>query len=157
ILDEGRTKLVACGFLDPLDAAELQVRLPARFLRRHAGAQALVHLLLDVEADLFVETAFERLDSRERSQTPPALLDPAHDGLLLRHRGFEPLVDGAAGAAPLRHRGLEFASSLTGQGVVPAAPAVLGDLPLGSDEPLALQPVEGGVERAFTELQDIPR
>ena len=65
ILDESRTELIACALFDTLHAPELDVRLPARFVRRHAGAQVLVHLPLDVEANLFVETAFEPVDSSE--------------------------------------------------------------------------------------------
>ena len=83
ILEERGTELVARVRLGPLQAAELDVRLPARFLWRHAGAQVLVDLPLEVKANFFVETAFERVDSNERSHATPAFSYPAHDGLPL--------------------------------------------------------------------------
>jgi hypothetical protein len=73
------TELVACALFEALHAAKLDVRLPARFVRRHTGVQVLLYLLLDVEANLFVEAAFERVHSRQRSQAPPACPDEAHE------------------------------------------------------------------------------
>src|SRR5262245_28303757 len=79
ILKERRTELIARALLEALHAAELDVRLPPCLIRRHAGAQVLVRLLLDVKPDFFIETAFERVRAGERSQTPPDLWYPAHD------------------------------------------------------------------------------
>src|SRR5262249_9849253 len=117
----------------------------------------LSHLLLEVEPDFLVETALERVGSTERSQTPPALPYPAHVGLSLHHRGVEHLVDGTAGAAPLRQLRVELPPALAGPGVIAGAPLVSVTPPLRWEEPLPLQPIEGRVQRALAELEDVLR
>src|SRR5262245_12222700 len=71
----------------------------------------------------------------------------------LRHGGVEHLVDGARCAPPLRQLRLELPPALPRQRVVAGTPAVLGDVPVRLDETLALEPVEGRVERPLAELQ----
>ena len=44
-------------------------------------------------------------------------------------------------------------STLARQRVVPPAAIVLGDFPFGSNQALAFEPVERGIERALTQLQ----
>src|SRR5262249_42494943 len=147
-------ELIAGFLFYELHGAELDVRLTARFVRRHAGAQVLVQLLLDMEANLFVETALETAGSSERSQPPPALYYPSHDRLQLRRSDVEHLVDGAAGTAPLGQLRLKLLVPLARQGVVASAPTVFSNVPLRFDETLPLQPIKRGVEAALTEQED---
>src|SRR5262245_42548233 len=79
IQKERRTELIARALFELVHAAELDVRLPPRLIRRHAGAQVLVRLLLDVKSDFFIEATFERIRAGERSQAPPGLSYETHD------------------------------------------------------------------------------
>ena len=57
----------------------LTQRLAARLVGAHAGAAVLLGLLIDVEANLFVEPALERVAAlTDRSEPLPAVGDPAH-------------------------------------------------------------------------------
>ena len=59
VFEECRPVLVARPLLEVLDPTEFDERLPARFVGAHAGAQVLLDLLIDVEADLLVEPALQ--------------------------------------------------------------------------------------------------
>src|ERR1043166_1905436 len=64
-------------------------------------------------------------------------------------RGAEHLADGAHVPLPERELGAELGPPLRGQPVVLRPAVVLREAPLGGEPAAALQPVEGGVERAF--------
>ena len=66
ILDESSTELIARAFLGGFDAPELQKRLAPCFIRRQTRSDVLRRLLLDVEAELGVESALERAALEER-------------------------------------------------------------------------------------------
>ena len=56
VFEERRPVLVPRAFLEILDATEPDKRLPSRFVRGHSGAPVLLGLLIDVKADLLVES-----------------------------------------------------------------------------------------------------
>src|SRR6185369_14010849 len=58
-LDRGNRELVVRPLTRLFHAAEPDERAPPGFVRRHAGAQVLLGLLLDMKADLVVEAFFE--------------------------------------------------------------------------------------------------
>ena len=67
IFEQGRPEFVAGVFLDALEPAEPDERLPARLGGRHAAPNVLLGLLIDVEAHLFVESALDRITANNES------------------------------------------------------------------------------------------
>ena len=75
VLEQRRPDLVARALLDALQPAELEQRLAPGLVRAHAGAAILLGLLIDVKANLFVETALERVAAlTDRTDPLPACL-----------------------------------------------------------------------------------
>ena len=70
-LDQRDAAPVAVGLLGLLDAAKRDQRLPPRLAGRHAGAQVVVDVQLQVAGELFVELALTARTAEERSQREP--------------------------------------------------------------------------------------
>src|SRR5262249_62177011 len=87
VLDERDAELVSGTFSDLLHAPEPQEGSPASLVRRHAGSQVLLDLLIEVKADLFIEASFEGVATGQRSQPVPELSHPGHSGppVVARH------------------------------------------------------------------------
>ena len=80
VLEERRPDLVARALLRAFEPAEPDKRLAARLVGAHPGAAILLGLMIEVEPNLLVETALERVALlSDRSDPLPALCDPAHD------------------------------------------------------------------------------
>ena len=120
----------------------------------HPGATILLGLLIEVKAHLLVETALERvaLLPTDRSRFQPSVIQ-----LMMRLRYSIVASRTRLTARDIRRHcassSLELPPAGARQRVVARAAVVLGDLPLGSNQALALEPVERGIERALPELQ----
>ena len=81
VLDAGGAELVPRPLARLFHATESDQRLAPRFGRRQAGAPVLLRLLLDMEADLVVESVLEFPAVRLRQgsgETPPHLSERTH-------------------------------------------------------------------------------
>src|SRR4029450_2428704 len=81
VFQQRRPDFVSSVVLDAFDAAELDHRLAPRLVGVHAGPTVLLGLLIDVEANLFAQPAFERAAMSHRTQPLPVLGYPAHKRL----------------------------------------------------------------------------
>ena len=81
VLDGAETVLVARALAGARHAPELDQRLPARLLGRHAGLQVLLRLPVDVEPDLLVEAALQLTAADEPQQPTPSLPRSRHRSL----------------------------------------------------------------------------
>src|SRR5262245_57889789 len=68
--------------------------------------------------------------------------------------GIEDQVHGPGHTLPMCELTAEVPPAFTRQRVVACAAVVLGDLPLGMNQPLALETVECRIERALPQLED---
>ena len=115
ILDGGGTELVARPLTHLFHATESDQCLPLRFVLRHAGAQVLLGLLLDMEADLVIEPVLEsapagRVNGSRRNTSASTRISP-----LTHRRHVENEVDRARHASPLRQRLVQVAPPARGQ------------------------------------------
>jgi hypothetical protein len=80
VLDEGGAELVPRTLSHVFHAAESDQGLAPRFVRCHAHAPVLLHLL-DMEADLVVEPVLEFPAACERTKPPPHISEHTHQPL----------------------------------------------------------------------------
>ena len=84
VFEQRGPDLVPRALPDAFQSAELEQRLAPRLVGTHAGAAMLLGLLIDVKANLFVETALERVAPADRADPLPAFRDPSHDAVSAR-------------------------------------------------------------------------
>ena len=130
-----------------LEIAELPDRLPPRLVPRHPGPNKLVDAHLEVEIQLFIDFRLHGCGGADTrmafagSRFPPP--GSRHDSWLgsLQHR-----IDRTRVAAPVRGLLAQARAAGRGQRVKAGAAVVLGWSPLGIDEVLPMQPMQGLIE-----------
>jgi hypothetical protein len=82
VLEQSGPNLISHALPRPFDTAELQHRLAARFCGAQTRPAQLLGLLIEVEANFFVEPTFERAAADHRAEPGPPVRDPSHGRLL---------------------------------------------------------------------------
>ena len=79
--ERGKAAAIAVFFFCLLHAAELDERLPPRFLRIHAGTQVVIDMHLEMGFDLFREFAAALLRAKETGATQQPRTQMSHEDL----------------------------------------------------------------------------
>ena len=82
VLDRRRAKFITGLFLHVFDSSKRHARTPPRLGRIQSVADVLGSLLVDVEANLLVESVFDAAAADEPAQPAPALAKRFHDAFL---------------------------------------------------------------------------
>jgi hypothetical protein len=99
-----------------------------------------LHLLLHIPI------AGRRVDELSQSPEQPVVTEPH---VMLPVRRPQNSCDRARQTCPAFALGMSLAPPFSGEPVELGFPVVLGDAPVGIDEPLLLEPIERGIERPF--------
>ena len=86
VVEATGAELIAHALLGPIDPPEREQGSPPRLVGGQAGATILLGLLIEMKADLLVESAFEGAKPRQRTHPTPGRFHPPHiaSGLVIR-------------------------------------------------------------------------
>jgi hypothetical protein len=150
----------AAFLLDACGVAEFDVGCPAGCGWREAGIDLLLAAEVKVETHFFVDIGVELTAVEEHAQAAKDFGGFAHLQppvfLLSRESGsLDYAGDGAYDALELGELDAQLLSAVGGEGVVAGAAVAGGDTPLGGDPAFDEHALEGRVEGAFFDLEDL--